>query len=68
MMGEVAVVLNYRACVLARMGAVLEQHDFPAPSDSAALLHARHYLRRQEVEVWQVNRLVGRLKPAGQPE
>jgi hypothetical protein len=58
-------VLNYRACVLARMGTVLEHHDFPATDDSAALERARHYVTRQEVEVWQVNRLVGLLKPAG---
>jgi hypothetical protein len=60
---EVGIDSNYRALVLARIGTVLESHQFSANSDSAALHRARDYLTSQEVEVWQVNRLVGLLKP-----
>jgi hypothetical protein len=57
-------VSNYRALVLARIGTVLESHQFAASNDSAALHRARDYLTSQEVEVWHANRLVGLLKPS----
>jgi len=60
------VGILYRALVLAKTGTILESHEFPASDDSAALDRARRYLTRQEVEVWQVHRLVGRLKPTAQ--
>jgi hypothetical protein len=53
----------YRAIVLARMGTVLESHQFSAISDSAALERARDYLTSQHVEVWQASRFVGLLTP-----
>jgi hypothetical protein len=61
---EPSAVTNYRALVLARMGTILERHEFAASDDSAALERARHYANRHHVELWQVNRLVGLLNPS----
>lgn len=59
----VGAVADYRAYVLAKSGNILKRHDFDALNDAAALEHARQYVDEQDIEVWQLGRVVGLLKP-----
>jgi hypothetical protein len=56
-------VAEYRVFVLGKAGQILGRHDFEAADDASALDHARKYVTRSHVEVWQENRLVGALDP-----
>jgi hypothetical protein len=55
-------VAEYRAYVLGKAGQILNRHAFESPDDAAALEHARKFLGSSDVEVWQLDRLVGTLK------
>ena len=55
--------MDYRAFVLGKAGQILNRHEFEAADDAAAMEHARLYVVRNHVEVWQLNRLVGTLDP-----
>jgi hypothetical protein len=55
--------MQYRAYVFGSAGQTLERIAFEAPDDAAAMEHARQYVLKQSVEVWQDNRRVGELTP-----
>jgi len=44
---------------------IVSRHDCEAPSDLAALAHAKEICGPHEVEVWQQSRLVARLAKDG---
>ena len=41
------------------MGEIVKRYDFVSPDDAAAVEHARQYLERWDIEVWQLHRQVG---------
>lgn len=53
----------YRAYSRRPDGRLHGRYGFAAPDDSAALSHARRYLRDGACEVWQAERHVGTLAP-----
>ena len=55
-------LVGYRAYVLGRSGHILIRHKFRSANDKAALKHARRYLEKHDVEVWQRDRLVALLE------
>ncbi len=54
-----------RRHVIGNNGQTLQRHDFQSENDAAALEHARQYLSDKDVEVRQLDRVVGTLKEAG---
>jgi hypothetical protein len=54
--------MDYRAFLMSATGDVLKRNDFTSPNDAAALQHARLYVENNDVEVWQLHRLVGLLR------
>jgi MFS family permease len=56
-------VADYRAYVLGKTGHILMRHEFESQDDAAALNHALRYVTDYDVEVWQLDRLVGTLQP-----
>jgi hypothetical protein len=52
-------VADYRAYVLGKAGHILMRHEFQSQDDAAALKQARRYVTDYDVEVWQLDRLVG---------
>ena len=58
--GDLTVVLYY-AYILDAEDRIQKRHDFEAADDAAALKHARRGLDRNDVEVWQLARMVARL-------
>ncbi len=56
---------DYRAYVIGKNGQTLQRHDFQSENDAAALEHSRQYLTDKDVEVWQLDRVVGTLRKAG---
>ena len=57
-------VPDYRAYVIGNDGHVLKRHDFECLDDLAALEYARQYVVGKDVEVWQLDRVVGTLHTA----
>ena len=57
-----SAVAHYRAFAMAATGEVVRRYDFVSPDDAAALEHARQYLERWDIEVWQLHRRVGVLR------
>ena len=53
---------DYRAFVLDSNDHIIKRHDFVADNDSAALEIARKYIDGHDVEVWQGQAFVRRLK------
>ena len=58
---------DYRAYVVGNNGHVLKRYDFQSPDDAAALEHARQHVTDKDVEVWQLDRAVGTLRPKAGP-
>jgi hypothetical protein len=58
-------LVEYRAYTLGKTGHILARKDFEAEDDPAALEHAGQYVVDNDVEVWQLDRLVGLLKHTG---
>jgi hypothetical protein len=56
-------VARYRAFVMAEGGRVVRRYDFVSSDDAAALEHARQHVEHCDIEVWQLHRLVGVLRP-----
>jgi len=57
---------GYRAYTLDAQGHVLSRLEFEAADDAAALAHARQRMTDHDVEVWQLQRMIGRLRIADQ--
>ena len=55
-------MIDYRVYRLDVEGHVLSRFEFEAADDSAALLHARQQMTEHDLEVWQLDRLVGTLR------
>jgi hypothetical protein len=55
-------VRDYRAFLMGANGSVIKRHDFTLANDADALEHAQQYVATHDVEVWQLHRLVGRLR------
>jgi hypothetical protein len=53
--------------VVGNNGHVLKRYDFQSPDDAAALEHARQHVTDKDVEVWQLDRAVGTLRPEAGP-
>lgn len=53
---------DYRAFVLNAEGHVTKRHDFEADDDVQAVQIARQYVDGHDVEVWQRDRMIGKLK------
>ena len=53
---------EYRAYRLDEKGHVLQRIEFEAEDDAAALGNAQQYVDGHDVEVWQRERVVGKLK------
>lgn len=58
-------MLEYRAYVLGKNGRIMKRRDFEAADDKDALQHARQYVDGNDVEVWQLDRLVKLLTNKG---
>ena len=64
--GDLTVALYY-AYILDAEDRIQKRHHFEVADDAAALKHARQWVDRCDVEVWQLARLVAKLahgKPA----
>ncbi|SFP66905.1 hypothetical protein SAMN05216330_10967 [Bradyrhizobium sp. Ghvi] len=59
---------QYRAYLVGENGVFRSAEAFEAPSDTSALAHAQQFVRRGDVEVWQLGRKIGLLKSARPPE
>ena len=57
---------DYRAFVLNAGGHVSKRHDFEADDDVQAVQIARQYVDGHDVEVWQRDRMIGKLKQSDQ--
>ncbi|MDA9404183.1 hypothetical protein [Bradyrhizobium sp. CCBAU 45389] len=55
---------QYRAYLVGENGVFQSAEAFEARSDASALLFARRFTRRGDVEVWQLGRRIGLLKAA----
>ena len=55
-------MIDYRVYRLDSEGHVLSRFDIKAADDGAALLHAREQMAEHDLEVWQLDRLVGTLR------
>ncbi|OPY97970.1 hypothetical protein A5906_33980 [Bradyrhizobium sacchari] len=55
---------QYRAYLVGENGVFQSAEAFEARSDASALLFARRFTRRGDVEVWQLGRKIGLLKAA----
>jgi hypothetical protein len=53
---------EYRAYLLDENGRVLKREDFEADNDTQAMESAGRYLDGHDVEVWQLERVIGLLK------
>ena len=53
---------GYRAFLFDRTGHVTKRHDFEADDDVQAVQIAQQYVDGHDVEVWQLGRVVGKLK------
>ncbi|MBR0709225.1 hypothetical protein [Bradyrhizobium liaoningense] len=59
---------QYRAYLVGENGVFQSAEAFEARSDASALLFARRFTRRGDVEVWQLGRRIGLLKAAQSAE
>ncbi len=53
---------EYRAYILDENDHIVTRHDFEAENGTAALKFARRYENGHNVEVWQRNHIIGRLR------
>ena len=53
---------DYRAYILDENDHIVRRHDFDAENDAAALEIAHQYVDGHDVEVWQRDHSIGRLK------
>ncbi|WP_439369570.1 hypothetical protein [Bradyrhizobium sp. DASA03120] len=58
---------QYRAYLVGENGVFQSAEAFEARSDASALLFARRFTGRGDVEVWQLDRKIGLLKQATLP-
>lgn len=58
---------QYRAYLVGENGVFRSAEAFEARSDASALLFARRFTRRGDVEVWQLGRRIGLLKAPAHP-
>ena len=56
------IIKDYRAYILDENDRIVRRHDFNAENDAAALEIARRYVDGHDVEVWQRQSFVRRLK------
>jgi hypothetical protein len=54
--------VEYRAFFLDKSGHIQRRQDFEAADDESALRHAKQWLDRADIEVWQLGRVVGKLQ------
>jgi hypothetical protein len=55
---------TYRAYLIDRNDRVVDYRAVPAKTDQEALEKSRQYVDGHDVEVWHLDRMVGRLTPA----
>lgn len=53
---------DYRAFIVDAEGHVVKRHDFEAEDDAGAIASAQQYVDGHDVEIWQLDRIVGKLK------
>jgi hypothetical protein len=56
---------DYRAFIMDAAGHVSGRQEFDAADDASALRHAQQYAQRDDVEVWQHQRMVGMVRCKG---
>jgi hypothetical protein len=56
-------MIDYRLYFLDSAGHIVRGEEFVAPSDEAALEHARQYVNGKALELWNMTRLVARIEP-----
>jgi hypothetical protein len=59
------IALRYRACVVGEDGRIASVRAFVCESDADAIVWAKQLVDRDDVELWQLDRFVTRLKAAG---
>ena len=56
---------GYRAYLLDEEGKISQRIDLESETDATALLDASEHIDRHDVEVWHLERLVGKLERSG---
>lgn len=52
---------DYRAFLIDANGHVVKRHDFEAADDTQAMTAAELYIDGHDIEIWQLDRIVGKL-------
>ncbi len=58
---------DYHAYILGADGHIIKRHDIECDGDDAALEYAKKLVDGHDVEVWQRDRVVGKLKSNDHP-